>query len=341
MTTTTSNIDIQTGKDSYPPDKFFNSDPTLKPSSSLFEILKAYLTTKRRQYLPTSDIPIRLINTRQLTDEQDNVVYRLGHSSVLLKLSGQFVMTDPVFSERASPFRWCGPKRFHQPPVSLDALPKIDIVILSHDHYDHLDKAAIRQLDQKVTRFLVPLKVGARLIAWGVPRDKIIEFDWWQSYTHNQVEYVFTPAQHFSGRSLRDRNTTLWGSWVIKTASRRLYFSGDSGYFTGFKQIGDKFGPFDLTLIETGAYNKLWANVHMFPEQSVQAHLDLQGKVMMPIHNSTFNLSMHDWFEPLQRAHQLCQFHNIVMAAPEIGQRMQIEKALPVSTWWEAAPCPR
>ncbi|WP_117235354.1 MBL fold metallo-hydrolase [Vibrio maerlii] len=317
------------------PKTFANTELEYKSGlGDILKIAKSYFTTERLNPTPTFDLPVQAITAEQLTEEQEDVIYRLGHSSIAMKIDGQLILTDPVFSDRASPVQWAGPKRFHQTPISLDDLPNIDVVMISHDHYDHLDKATVKQLADRVGVFLAPLKVGQIMINWGIPKEKVVELEWWQSYTVNNVEYVLTPTQHFSGRGLTDRDGTLWGSWVINGQTNKVFFSGDSGYFSGFKEIGDKYGPFDFTMIETGAYNTLWADIHMFPEQSVQAHIDLQGKVMMPIHNSTFDLAMHDWNEPMQQAMELSEQRGVTMVSPEIGQRLEINNPLPLQTWW-------
>jgi L-ascorbate metabolism protein UlaG (beta-lactamase superfamily) len=228
---------------------------------------------------------------RHLDAAPDRSLFRLGHSTILLKLRGQYWLTDPVFSERASPVQWMGPARFHAPPISIDELPPIAGVILSHNHYDHLDHAAVMQLAGKTARFIAPLGVGDQLIAWGVDASKVEQLDWWQSTEANGLRLTATPGQHFSGRGLGDSDRSLWASWVIQDGDFRIFFSGDTGYFDGFKAIGEKYGPFDLTMIETGAYDPRWAFVHMQPEQTLQAHLDLRGKWLLPIHNGTFDLA--------------------------------------------------
>eukprot|EP01034_Spumella_vulgaris_P032303 gene32303-39886_t len=210
---------------------------------------------------PSKTVPVHAITREQLLVAPDNSVFRLGHSTILLKLDGQFWLTDPVFSERASPFQWLGPQRFHQPPISIADLPPIKGVILSHDHYDHLDHAAVLALAAKTEHFLAPLGVGDTLVKWGVPAGKVQQLDWWQSTAVDGVRLTATPAQHFSGRSLTDRNKTLWASWVIQAGGQRIFFSGDTGYFKGFKEIGDKYGPFDLTMMETGAYDPQWPDI--------------------------------------------------------------------------------
>ncbi|MCG9788301.1 MBL fold metallo-hydrolase [Vibrio mediterranei] len=317
------------------PDKYVNTELEYQSSfSDIVKIMKSYFTTERDAPTPTFDLPVHVMTSQQLLSEQQDVVYRLGHSSVIMKLDGQLVMADPVFSDRASPVQWAGPKRFHKTPISLEDLPQIDVVIISHDHYDHLDKASVKALVDKVNHFVVPLKVGDYLVKWGVPKNKVTELAWWESHDVNGITYTLTPTQHFSGRGLTDRDSTLWGSWVINSQQANVFFSGDSGYFGGFAEIGEKYGPFDFTMIETGAYNKLWSQIHMFPEQSVQAHIDVKGKVMMPIHNSTFDLSMHDWHEPMNRALEISQERGVTMVSPEIGQRLEIHNPMPVNQWW-------
>lgn len=289
---------------------------------------------KPKNTRPRAPIPVRELARAELDAAPDRSLYRLGHSTVLLKLRGQWWLTDPVFSRRASPFSWLGPKRFHAPPISIDELPPIRAVILSHDHYDHLDHAAILALAGKVETFLTPLGVGDRLVAWGIARDKVRQFDWWQGTEMDGVRFTATPAQHFSGRTLRDGNRTLWCSWAIDDGERRVFFSGDSGYFDGFAEIGRRFGPFDLTLMETGAYNAEWPYVHMHPEQTVQAHVDLHGDWLLPIHNGTFDLSVHPWHEPFERVLALCNARDISIATPIMGERVSIDGPHSSERWW-------
>lgn len=227
---------------------------------------------------PSVSLPVDALRREQLDAAPDRSLYRLGHSTLLLKLRGQFWITDPVFAERVSPFRHVGPKRFHAPPIALNDLPPLAGVILSHDHYDHLDHDTVIALAEKTAVFLTPLGVGDRLIAWGIDPQKVRQFDWWESVEVGGVMFTATPGQHFSGRSLYDGNSTLWASWVIADDELRVFFSGDTGYFDGFKTIGERLGPFDVTFIETGAYDAQWPYVHMQPEETVQAHVDLRGR---------------------------------------------------------------
>ena len=237
-----------------------------------------FLFNKPDGTVPNRVIPVRKMTPVDLQAAADKSVWRLGHSSLLFKLNGKFWLTDPVFSERASPVQWYGPKRWHPPPIAIAELPPIEAVILSHDHYDHLDHDAILELHGKVAHFVAPLGVGARIVDWGVPAAKVQEFDWWQETQVDGLRLVATPAQHFSGRSLSDGNSTLWCSWVIRGEGFNLFFSGDSGYFDGFKEIGRRYGPFDMAFLETGAYDKRWEYVHMLPEQTTQAFRDLNAK---------------------------------------------------------------
>ncbi len=318
--------------------KFVNSEKAYETdASNLWEIIKAYTVSKRKSAQPSDALPLQTLTAEQIQSDEGDRIYRLGHSTILMKLDGKLVLTDPVLSERASPVQWAGPKRFHPSPILLADIPEIDVVVISHDHYDHLDKHAVLALAERVKHFVTPLKVGQTMIDWGIDASKITELDWWESVTYEGIELVATPAQHFSGRGLLDKNQTLWASWVINSSNRKLFFSGDSGYFSGFKQIGDKYGPFDIAMVETGAYNELWSDIHMMPEHSLQAHLDLRGKVMMPIHNGTFDLSLHDWFEPLERIQALAKEHNVQLLTPVFGQSVSLDDPSKNHKWWRNA----
>lgn len=284
---------------------------------------------------PSGKIPVQTLTKQQVLAAPDNTVYRLGHSTVLMKLNDAFWLTDPIFSDRASPVQWAGPKRFHKPPITIDELPPITAVIISHDHYDHLDHDSIIKLAEKVEYFLTPRGVGDILTGWGVAAAKVRQLDWWQEIEVGGVRFVATPAQHFSGRGLFGRNRTQWASWVILAPDRRVFFSGDSGYFDGFRRIGEKYGPFDLTLLETGAYNANWPTVHMHPEESIQAHIDLKGRRLLPIHNGTFDLSMHSWFEPFERIVALGSARSIPVITPLMGEPVSMYATRASRRWWE------
>ncbi|MET0319793.1 MAG: MBL fold metallo-hydrolase [Duganella sp.] len=297
-------------------------------------IMVRMLFDKPADTVPRAAIPVHAITQQQLVAAPDRTLFRLGHSTVLLKLDGAFWLTDPVFSERASPVQWAGPQRFHRPPIDIADLPPIKGIILSHDHYDHLDYAAVMALAGQTEHFITPLGVGDRLIGWGIPAHKVRQLGWWQSTQVDGVRLLATPAQHFSGRGLNDRNKTLWASFVIEHREARIFFSGDSGYFDGFKEIGRRYGPFDLTMVETGAYDPQWPDVHMQPEESLQAHIDLRGKVMLPIHNGTFDLSLHPWHDPFSRIAQLAAERRLPLATPEIGMALDIMQPMAQGQWW-------
>jgi L-ascorbate metabolism protein UlaG (beta-lactamase superfamily) len=259
----------------------------------------------------------------------------LGHSTCLIELDGRLILTDPMFSDRASPLAFLGPRRFEsQLPIGAEDLPPIDAVLISHDHYDHLDYKSIVALKERTARFYVPLGVGAHLKAWGVEDEKIVELDWWEERAEGPLTFAATPARHFSGRGLRDRNRTQWASWVILGSEERLFFSGDSGYFEGFRKIGEKYGPFDLTMLESGAYNEAWADIHMMPEETVKAHVDLKGKMLLPIHWGKFNLSLHSWTEPIERLLSEADRKGVAVVAPLQGQRMAPSDPPEPARWW-------
>ncbi|CAN7147583.1 MBL fold metallo-hydrolase [Acidovorax sp. LjRoot129] len=320
--------------------KFRNAAPREAPGfAKTMAIMWRFMTDKPADAVPAQPPQVLPLTQADLLKAPDLSLWRLGHSTMLLKLQGQFWLTDPVFSERASPFSFMGPKRFHAPPIAIDELPPITGVVLSHDHYDHLDHAAILQLAPKVAHFVTPLGVGDRLIAWGVPAAKVQQFDWWQGTTIAGVKLVATPAQHFSGRTLSDGNLTLWASWMIQAGegadATRIFFSGDTGYFDGFKAIGERFGPFDLAMIETGAYDAQWPDVHMQPEESLQAHLDVKGRHLMPIHNGTFDLALHAWTDPFDRITALAEKAGVPLVAPVMGERLDIRQPALSKQWWK------
>jgi L-ascorbate metabolism protein UlaG (beta-lactamase superfamily) len=292
------------------------------------------LTGKPPTTVPDRPIPVRTLDAAALAQAPDATLFRLGHSTVLLKLDGGWWLTDPVFSERASPVSFAGPKRFHAPPLGIDELPPIRCVILSHDHYDHLDRATVLRLAPKVELFVAPLGVGERLIAWGVERARVRQLDWWQETMVGGVRLAAVPAQHFSGRGLRDADRSLWASWVIDAPGARLFFSGDTGYHAGFKAIGERYGPFDVAMLETGGYDRMWADVHMRPEQTLQAHLDLGGRWLLPIHNGTFDLAFHAWAEPLERIQALAMAAGVPLATPQVGAAWQVMQPVAGPAWW-------
>lgn len=260
----------------------------------------------------------------------------LGHSTLLLEIGGRRILTDPVWGERASPLAGLGPKRFHSMPVALEALPDLDLVIISHDHYDHLDHTTIRRLAPLRVPFVVPLGVGAHLEAWGIEPHRIIELDWWERFElpGGEVAVTATPAQHFSGRGLRSRNSTLWSSYVAESPRHRLFFGGDTGLMPGFANIRDRLGPFDLIALEVGAYHPAWGDIHMGPEKALEAHELLGGGPLLPIHWATFDLSTHRWQEPIETLARLGS--GVEILTPRLGEPVEPSRANGLGPWWRA-----
>lgn len=316
-------------------ERFRNAKPRpVEGMGKTLSIVWNVLFNKPDNTVPSGALPVEALTREQLDAAPDRSLYRLGHSTMLLKLRGEFWLTDPVFAERASPFRHVGPKRFHAPPIALADLPPLRGVVLSHDHYDHLDRETVLALAATTGVFLTPLGVGDRLIEWGIDASKVRQFDWWQGVEIDGLSFTATPAQHFSGRSLFDGNSTLWASWVIVDDDLRVFFSGDTGYFDGFKTIGERLGPFNVTLIETGAYDAQWPYVHMQPDETVQAHTDLRGHWLVPVHNGTFDLAMHRWQEPFERVTGLTIARGIPLATPRMGERLDLAAPHRGERWW-------
>ena len=282
------------------------------------------------------DIPVKTLTRTDLATMANNSVVRLAHSSLLFKLNERYVLTDPVFSERTSPVSFAGPKRFHHLPMALEDLPFIDVVILSHNHYDHFDIPTLAALKEQIGHIYTTLGLKSALLALGFNDSQVTELDWWESIQSESLEITATPAQHFSGRGLFDRNQTLWASWVIKTPEVSLFFGADSGYFDGFKQIGEWLGPFDMTFLEDGAYNERWSLIHMMPEEAVQAHIDLRGNRLFPIHNGSFKLSTHPWKEPFERLDQAAQARGIATVFPKFGEVIPVKNPeVQAVHWWK------
>ena len=284
---------------------------------------------------PKDKNPLGLLPTIQFQSDTltEGKFVWLGHSTLLMNTDGLIIMTDPVFN-RASPIPIFGKPFAYENPINIDDLPIVDVVVISHDHYDHLDSKAIKDLSKRVDRFFVPLGVKAHLERWGVDKNKISELDWHNSEDYKNIKLTLTPAQHFSGRRLTNGSSTLWGSWIISSNTMKAYFSGDGGYSETFKDLGDQYGPFDIAFIENGSYNASWSKVHLFPDETVQASIDLKAKVLFPIHWSKFDLSIHPWDEPIIRVTQEAEKRNVNIATPMIGEVFDLT-TLPKNPWWE------
>lgn len=276
----------------------------------------------------TPDIVVTNIFNKKEFLSVNNSSFKLswfGHSSVIVNIDSRVILIDPVFSKYASPVPYTNGSFSFTNNYTVDDMPNIDILLISHDHYDHLDMNTIKDIDDKVESYYVPLGVDAHLIRWGIDKDKIKIADWWDEFeiTEN-LKIVSTPARHFSGRGTK-RNTTLWCSWVVKSNVGNIFFGADSGYGKHFKTIGEKYGPFNLTMIECGQYNEGWPSIHAMPEESVQAHIDLLGDKMMAIHWSKFQLALHSWTDPIERARVEANTKNVELIEPVIGDIVEFD----------------
>ncbi len=288
---------------------------------------------------PKKDLPVKKIEA-QWIEQNKNQLTKLtwfGHSAFLLQLDGKKILIDPMLGESPAPHPMIGVKRYNKEiPIEIENLPFIDFVIISHDHYDHLDYESIMKLKGKVGKFYMPLGVGAHFKNWGFDENQILELDWWDETMEDNIKLVCTPSRHFSGRGLTDRSATLWSSWVILSEKKKIYFSGDGGFGPHFKEIGDKYGPFDVGLMECGQYNKNWAQIHMMPEQTVQATIDVGAQWLVPVHWGAFTLSLHDWTDPIERVSAEAKRKNVNISTPAIGETIVLEHSLfPNSVWWK------
>ncbi|MDH6212907.1 MBL fold metallo-hydrolase [Streptomyces pseudovenezuelae] len=318
-----------------------------RPSGSMIELAKVFFDKEQRpRRAPTGTIPVHATTLADIARPPATGLRLtwMGHSSVLAEIDGHRVLFDPVWGERCSPFSFAGPKRLHPAPLPLAALGPVDVVVISHDHYDHLDLPSIKALAGTDTLFAVPLGVGAHLEHWGVSADRLRELDWHEETKIGGLTLTATPARHFCGRGLRNTQHTLWASWSVAGDEHRIYHSGDTGYFDGFKDIGAQHGPFDATMIQIGAYSDFWPDIHMTPEEGMRAHLDLQGGqphgAMMPIHWGTFNLATHAWAEPGEWTAAAGDAVGQPVAVPVPGQPFEPGGELPGRPWWRDVSLP-
>ena len=288
--------------------------------------------------VPDKSIEVEKIDSITLAQYKDKPrLIWFGHSAFLLQIEQKNILIDPMFGEVPAPHPVLGTKRFsNELPIEIEKLPNIDAIIISHDHYDHLDYNSIQKLKDKVAMFYTPLGVGAHLQEWGIEKNRIIELDWWQEARYKGLTFKCTPAQHFSGRGFGDRLNTLWSSWVIQSENNNIFFSGDSGYGPHFKDIGDAYGPFDFAMMECGQYDELWPDVHMFPEETAQAGIDVRAKRIMPIHWGAFKLAMHSWTDPIERLSKKAKELQIELVAPKIGEPIDILTSnIKNAPWWK------
>ncbi|HXS15779.1 MAG TPA: MBL fold metallo-hydrolase [Polyangiaceae bacterium] len=322
----------------YKGDHFVDLMPRVEPN--IVRILPKWFETpvahRRPTTLPTIHPSSSLFN--QAPNSGLRVTW-LGHSTLMVEIEGQRLLIDPVWGEYVSPLPLKNAQRFAPPPLPFEQLPPIDAVLISHDHYDHLDYPTVLRLNERGASFHVPLGVGSHLAYWGVPESRIFEYDWWQEHQLSPaLRIVCTPARHFSGRSLVDKDHTLWAGWALLGDRRRVYYSGDTALFPGFSEIGERFGPFDLTMIESGAYNQMWADVHLGPEQAVIAHQLLRGKLLFPVHWGMFDLGLHGWTEPVERIVIAAQKAGVPLVTVPPGGSFEIDAPPPIKRWWPSHP---
>ncbi len=330
-------------------DRFVNRLP--RKEASRLEMLHKFIMNDRKT-VPEKELPIVTRNAADfapLPEKQLRVTW-FGHSTLMMEIDGVRLLVDPVWSNRPSPVPFFGLTRFHPPPLPITELKKIqiDAVVISHDHYDHLDKDTIAELRDMPLRFIVPLGVGTYLEDWGVDPLRITELDWWEDTQIGGVKITATPARHFSGRSFFSGNwdRTLWSGWAFQGPGHRVFYSGDTAMFPEFREIGHKLGPFDLTIIEIGAYNAMWSDVHIGPEQAIQAHKMLQGRYLLPVHWGTFDLALHSWTEPIERLVEAASKEKVTVFTPRPGETIdaddfQSKAAGGIHRWWPAIPWQR
>jgi len=290
--------------------------------------------------VPPQVVPVERIASDRFTTAPTSGlrVTWMGHSTTLLEIDGTRVLIDPIWSARPTPIPGIGPGRWYAPVIALDSLPPIDIVLISHDHYDHLDMPTVVALAKTGARFVAPLGVGAHLAYWGVRADRITELDWWDSTRIGTLTVHSTPARHAAGRMLIDYDATLWSGYALVGAVHRAYYSGDTGLFPAMREIGERLGPFDCTLIEVGQYHRAWPDWHIGPEQAVDAHVLVRGRVLLPVHWGLFRLAYHGWTEPIERVTAAAALRGVTVATPRPGE--SVEPTLPLRTtrWWPVLP---
>ena len=311
----------------------FENTPPYVSNFSLLREFTAFMDDQVRE--PTFQIPVVNMSLRDLAVpvEPGLRAWWLGHASVLIEIDGVRILTDPVLSQRASPFQFIGPARLHPVPLPLEQWRNIDAVVISHDHFDHLDMQTIQQLSDGGSQFYVGLGIGAHLERWGVAPNRIHEMDWWDQADIRGVTIHCTPARHYSGRKSMD-NATLWTSWMLKGTNHSAYFSGDTGYADHFRAIRQRLGAPELALIKIGAYGDTWLDIHMNPESAIQAHLDLGADILLPVHWATFNLAYHAWAEPMVRAVAAANRQGVTLVTPRVGEKFEFGAPFKSVPWY-------
>ncbi|MBG0962163.1 MBL fold metallo-hydrolase [Bacillus sp. SRB1LM] len=308
-----------------------HTDVSFKPKD-IIGLMTDYFKMKTK-LRPIKNLPIVLSDKNN--ESLESVIW-FGHSASLLKIEGKTLLLDPMFGDASSPFPLFNSKRYSGAfSLEREDLQEIDAIIISHNHYDHLNYKSIMQLKDRAKHFYVPTGVAQYLIKWGVSPSKISEHNWWDEITFDTIKLVCAPARHFSGRSMTDRDCSLWCSWLILGQETKVFFSGDSGYAPHFKEIGDKYGPFNLTLMECGQYDPRWSAIHMLPEETVQAHMDVKGELLLPIHWGAFTLALHEWSDPIERVTKEAKRLEVKITTPQIGESITLKSTdYPSSAWW-------
>ncbi|MBL0938963.1 MAG: MBL fold metallo-hydrolase [Gemmatimonadaceae bacterium] len=313
--------------------RFVNADPMHDDYAGMVK----GLFRRSARMVPNYALPV--VSATDVTSDSTHArLTWYGHSSMRLEIDGLQVLIDPMWSAKPSPISWLGPERWYAPPVAIESLGAVDVVLISHDHYDHLDQPSIvaiaNQPANARTRFLVPLGVGAHLEHWGIAPERITELDWWESQSVGRVTFTATPARHASGRTLLDRDATLWAGWAVTSSTQRIYYSGDTGMMPAFRDIGERLGPFDVTLMQVGAFDPAWPDWHLTPEQAVEAHALLRGNALLPVHWGLFNLAYHAWDAPIARLTAAAATHQVALTTPKPGEAVTIGQPNTTSAWW-------
>lgn len=321
-------------------DSFVNRRPDIlekmREDQSMFTLTLAFLFGGEKHRSPSKKLPEMKPDLEEFLKKSTQIKFIwFGHSTFLINFDGTIILFDPVFSGAASPVSFAV-KRFQPPVLKLEELPEIHYIVISHDHYDHLDMETIQFFKSKKTKFITPLGVISHLREWGIEEERLTELDWWESLNIENLEFILTPAQHFSGRKGAKQMKTLWGSWIVRNKTQSMYFSGDSGFDTHFKTIGDKYGPFDLTFIENGQYDLKWKEVHVLPEETAQAFIDLKGKRLVPVHWGMFDLALHSWYDPIEKLEKEAAKKNINLLTPKFGQLVKLEEETIFEKWWKS-----
>ncbi|MEM9729698.1 MAG: MBL fold metallo-hydrolase, partial [Myxococcota bacterium] len=304
---------------------------------STFPVMKEFILGSRKRRIPSAPLPsVSPMDTWARPAETGLRATWLGHSTMLLEIDGVRILTDPVWSRRVSPSRFVGPKRFQPVPVPIAGLPRLDAVVISHDHYDHLDQPTVIELLRLDVPFFTSLGVGAHLEAWGVPPERITELDWWESATLPNADFRITaaPSQHFSGRAAMDRNHTLWSSFVLEGPTHRAFFSGDTGLTNDYVDIAERFGRFDLVMLEVGAFHPAWGSIHLGPDNALEALDLLGGGAFLPVHWGTFDLALHDWDQPAERLFELAPHRDVQLLMPKLGAPTEPSRSHVTTPWW-------